>query len=312
VAGEQGRLVALVYLWNPAVLLGSAYWGQPDAVHAFLAVGAIAALAARRLFAAGLLLSAAVLTKPLAAPLVPLLVLVALCRRGVVGVLTTALGGLLGIVLIFFPYLVAENFVAVVRRTVLGFDIMPFTSVNAHNLWWLLGGWRPANEPLLGPLTPKMLGLAAFAAIFTWLAIARWDALREPGADPAEDRSLLFLHAAALGATFFFVSTHMHENHLFLAVPLLLLLLGRSRSLARLAIACSVAVFANELLHDPDLPHALPGWLGAASPVFDAHAQRHLTWVQLAGSFFNCLLVGWVTLGAALATARDNAGRDSV
>jgi hypothetical protein len=96
---------------------------------------------------------------------------------------------------------------------------------------------------------------------------------------------------------FFFVSTHMHENHLFQALPLLLAVAGRSRALAWLAAGCSIAILLNTTLHDPWLPYALPGFLSAESGVLDPHLHRPFTWLQRIGSLSNTLLVASLALG---------------
>ena len=46
-------------------------------------------------------------------------------------------------------------------------EAMPFTSVNAHNLWWLLGPWRDANAG--ETLTPKFIGLTLFLVVYAVL-----------------------------------------------------------------------------------------------------------------------------------------------
>ncbi|NIR60752.1 MAG: hypothetical protein GWO02_15215 [Gammaproteobacteria bacterium] len=103
--------------------------------------------------------------------------------------------------------------------------------------------------------------------------------------------------ATAVTMSFFLLSTHMHENHMFLAIPLLLAVAGRHPLLLRLAVGASVAVFVNMVLHDLKLPYALPGPLSAPSPVHEPFYGRPLTWLQLVGSFLNTLLVTAVTAG---------------
>ena len=95
-------------------------------------------------------------------------------------------------------------------------------------------------------------------------------------------------------------------NHLFIVVPFLLIVSGRSRALAWLAAGCSLAVFLNMTLHDTNLAYNLPFPLNARSAVLDpylifdlAHSpdrytearDLHHTWVQLVGIWFNVLLV---------------------
>lgn len=297
-----GRVAALLYLLNPAVLFGSAYWGQPDSVHTALALAALAALAVGATTTSGALLSAAGLMKPLAAPLVPLLALAAALRAGLRGVLTTAAGGLLVAVLVFLPFARDGKLAFVLRKVLLDVEAMPFTSVNGHNLWWIVGGWQSANAPFLGPLTPKQIGLALFLTLYAALLwrSAAWLRARELA--PADVAWRLFLTAAAVTCGFFFLSTHMHENHLFMALPFLLAVCGRDRGLMGLAIGASIAVFLNMALHDPDLPYALPGFLSARAPVTDLHLARLYTWTQVIGMFLNSILVCAVTAGAVYRT----------
>src|SRR4029077_3039674 len=109
---------------------------------------------------------------------------------------------------------------AVVRRLGTDLGAMPFTSVNAHNLWWLLGRWRPAQPPLLGAITRQALGFGLFVVLDGLLL---WHVRRRlaDDTDRAAHRAGIMVLGAAAATTFFFVATHMHENHMFLAVPLL-------------------------------------------------------------------------------------------
>jgi hypothetical protein len=121
---------------------------------------------------------------------------------------------------------------------------------------------------------------------------------------PEAYRAALFLGSAAVATSFFYLSTHMHENHLYMAIALLLAVAGRSRLTAILFVACSAAVFVNGFLHDIDLPYRLPGILGAVSGTLDPHLQRPFTWLQLIGGFLNSLVVSFVAIGTYVAALR--------
>lgn len=296
---EAARRTALAFWYNPAVLFGSAYWGQPDGAHSALAVGALILLAAGRFAGSGALLSLGGLAKPLAAPLVPLLAIGAGLRGRARGLLACGAGGLGAAILVFAPWWATGRIAGTLRKVLLDVEAMPFTSVNGHTLWWLLGPWRNANAAWLGPLSAKQIALALFLAAYGAL-VARWWRRRAAIArlDAEPFAALLFATSAAIVATFFFLSTHMHENHLFLAIPLLLALAGRDRATLRTAAACSVAAFLNMALHDPQLPYALPGFLSAPSTHPDPHLSRPYTWLQWTGSHANALLVGAVAAAA--------------
>ena len=307
-AAGHGRLAALCYWWNPAVLFGSAYWGQLDALHALLVVGSIAALGGDRLIVSAACLAAAGLSKPLAAPLVPLLVFAAALRRGFRGVVVAGASGLAVAILAFSPFWATGRGWAAVERVFFDLGIMPYTSLNAHNFFWLWGAWQPANEPWLGPLSPSMLGLGLFGLVLVVLLALNGSWFRRASGSSYE--AGLFVIAAATVASFFFFSTHMHENHLFLAVPLLIAVAGRSPRLAALAGAASVAVFMNEFLHDPEIPLGLPGFLSATSKAVDPHMGRPYTVLQVLGSLANTFLVAVIVLGTAAEALRLGRERD--
>jgi hypothetical protein len=303
------RLACLLYAWNPAPLFDVAYWGQADSIHVPLALGSLLLLARSRYLGAGFLLSLAGLMKPLAAPLVPLLAVAAALRGRLAGLVRTGAGGLAAALLVLSPFLVTGRGPEVVEKVLLDVDAMAFTSVNGHTLWWLLGGWRDANAPWLGPLSPKAIGQILFLSAYAALLVRSRHWLRgAEAATPERFGANLFVLAAAVVACFFFLSTHMHENHLLLAVPLLLAVAGRQARLAWLAAGCSAASFLNMVLHDPALPLWLPEALARPAEPSQAMAGTQLTWVQLVGSGLNSLLVAVVAIGS-FAGAWQRGGR---
>lgn len=288
---EYGRLAASIYLWNPAVLWISGYWGQVDSVHTALAIGAMALLGRDRPALSGVLLSTAALTKALASPLVPLMAFISTVRLRGRGFVLAGAGGLAAALVVFAPFIVSGRIVDVISSIFLDIEAMPVTSANAHNLWWLLGPWRDANSLVLGFITPKRMGLVLFGASYIAILYRCWIWARSDALGAADRSARLFLSAAAVISAFFFFSTHLHENHLFLAVPLMIAVAGRSRSLAWAAAGCSVAVFINGFLHDGVMPYIMPGILRARSSIIDPALNIPYTMLQLVGSYLNSVLV---------------------
>ena len=250
-----GWAPALLYLAHPAVLFLSGYWGQPDAIETFLILLSLTLILLRRPELGWIAAALACLMKPVAAPYLPLLAMATLLRSGWRRLLTGGLAGAAVGVAGFLPFLVTGRGEMVFAKFFADIDIMPFTSVNAHNLWWLLGAWRPANEPWLGPLTPKVVGLLLFA--LAYLTILGWlwrsEARRRTGGDAAtrlEGDAPWFLAAAAIGFSFFTLSTHMHENHLFPVLPFLLLMAGRGRRWAWIFVIAGLSILVNMVTHD--------------------------------------------------------------
>jgi len=267
VAGGEGPwrwLLPGAYLANPAVVFDTGYWGHPDSVHSFFVLAAMSLAVSGRGALAFAALSAGTLMKPLAAPFFPLLAALVLFRSGPAGLLRGAAAAALVTLLVFLPFLLGGEAASVVQRVLLDLDAMPYTAVNAHNVWGALGGWRAASAPLVGPFSATHVGLVLFGALTVGLLVlARRLRSREGGID--EQHACVL--AAAVGFGFFMFSTHMHENHLFVALPLLAAALPAGRAWRRLFVALTLAVLLNLALHDPELPGRWPFTLGGTTGV---------------------------------------------
>lgn len=252
------------YLANPAVVFDTGHWGHPDSIHSFFVLAALMLACAGRGALGFAALALATSMKPLAAPFAPLIAALVLARSGTAGLLRGCAAAALVALAVFSPFLASGEAAHVVQRVVLDLDAMPYTAVNAHNVWGALGGWQPADAPLLGPLTATHLGIAVFLAVYAWLlAFVFRLSSRGVGVSP-ETGAIL---AAAVGFSFFMWSTHMHENHLFVVVPLLAVAMPAGRAWRSLFVLVSLALLLNLFLHDPSLPGQWPFTLGGATAV---------------------------------------------
>lgn len=97
-------------------------------------------------------LAAAALVKPLAYPFAPLVLVETLRRFGPRRALRSA--GAAGAVacVVFLPFLWSGHLAAALRALVTQVDATPYISVNAHNLWWLVGRGVPWTEAHVRPL----------------------------------------------------------------------------------------------------------------------------------------------------------------
>ncbi len=281
--GSRWRLLLPgAYLANPAVVFDGGYWGHPDSILGFFVLGAFVAVALGRAATAFALLTLGALTKPLAAPLFPLLIAFA-WRRG--GLRALALGGLASAAvsaLVFAPFVWSGDAAFVFARVRGDLDRMPFTAVNAHNLWGLLAPWQPAEEAVALFLTPTWIGLGLFGIAYA-ATLAGALRNRADGMAPSEAA----LAAGFVTASFFILATHMHENHLFLALPLLAAALPLGRPWPAVFAALSVAVLLNLVLHDPLIPGRAPfTWGGPTDWARPSHGR----------SFF---LIEWLSVQAA-------------
>jgi 4-amino-4-deoxy-L-arabinose transferase-like glycosyltransferase len=208
-------IIASLYLAQPAVLVDSGRWGQPDAIHTFLVLVALTLVLSGRAASGWIAMTLACLMKPLALPFVPLLALATLARAKLRATVWSGIAVIGTVLTVFLPFLLEHHFRSILRRIVSDGDIMPFTTANAHNLWWLAARWQPSEQPVLGALTATQVGLLLFGIVYAVTARVLW---ASRGRDDVWFEGLFVVALA-----FFFFSTHLHENHLFAAVPFALL-----------------------------------------------------------------------------------------
>jgi uncharacterized membrane protein len=266
------------YLANPAVVFDTGYWGHPDSIHSFFVLLAFVLAARRRGTLAFTSLTLGTLMKPLGAPFFPLLAAIVFWDAGVAGVLSGAGAAALTTFVTFLPFVWQGDVSFVAGRVIGDLDRMPYTTVNAHNLWGLLGGWRNAEEPFLGPLTASQIGLTLFGlAYLALLATARRWRFEQGGIDSTRAAAL----AACLATAFFLLATHMHENHLFVALPLLAAALPAMPRQRGFFVLLSLVVLMNLVLHDPGIASSWPLNLGGDTGVARLSFGRNFFGVEL-------------------------------
>jgi hypothetical protein len=246
-SGALGFAAAAAYSLNPAVVYNTGFWGQADGVWIALLCASLALLVRERPAPAACALTLAVLTKPQALAFVPLVALL-LARRGGRALAGPALAAAAIFLLVFLPFLLHGTFVetlAAILRSTFGGE--PYLSCGAANLWFLVDGGRSFGSSdtmrLLGPLTPRSLGLLLFLA--SAVAIARRAPDRGAGAF-----ARLSLAAAVTGLAFFAFGTELHENHLVALLAFLPFAAPADARLWWLLGALSLAIQANLVLFD--------------------------------------------------------------
>jgi hypothetical protein len=282
----RGWWPALLYLLLPPVLFNSGYWGQPDSVHTFSILLALTLILVGKPQWGWVSAALGCLMKPLALPFLPLLALATLVRGGWRGVALGAGGALGTTLLVFLPFLLTGRGALALNHSFHDVGLMAFTSSNAHNLWWLIGPWQPSERPWLGPITPTMLGLGLFGIVYLVVLWRIWQIERARadgrlpigcGVEPLSGQHHWYLGAAAIAFSFFVFSTHLHENHLFTALPFLLLLAGMERRWLWLALAVALSVGVNMAIHDWTLAQDVWSKVGGASSYFHVDFQRPLS-----------------------------------
>jgi hypothetical protein len=272
------RAAAIAYWLNPAALIDVSVLGYLDAQFVLPAVGALVAAAYGWPVLAGALIAAAVLTKAQAIFIAPAVALAIWTMGGASGramrIASAAAGAVAAGAVIVAPVIVAggwPNMVQALSRLA-HHDML---SANALNLWWIvgyvlrvwysmhdMGTWAAIIAPAkilgiqrvidLGYPDPRSLGVALTASAMAWalwtgyksaIQSAIQSAIRNP--QSAMDVWLLSAVAAFSVHAYATLSAQVHENHLFAAVPLLVLASTGRRAFRPICGAVSAMVALN-------------------------------------------------------------------
>lgn len=246
---------AAIYVFNPATIYVSAYWGQVDAVPAAFLLAAVGLLlyapqqdAARaRTFTvlAWLSISYAVLIKPPAVMVAIVMLVWAFATRDAGQrtrrTIDTAYGIVAGLALAYVVAFVFHPSVAgaipwLFERYSYGSQVYPYNSVNAFNLHSLFRPFWQPDTNVVAFLPMYVWGIVLVAAA-TILTLVRYV---QRGDDVA------FLEAAMLVSLAFFVlATRMHERYVFNAFVLLVPLAALGLRYRIATAALTVTLFAN-------------------------------------------------------------------
>lgn len=302
------RVAAAAYWLNPAALFDASILGYLDVQYVLPAVAALAAAASGWSGLAGGLIAAAMLTKAQGLFIAPAVAL-AIWTTGAANtrvrrLLTAAAGGLAVGTAVIAPVIAAggwPNMLQALGRLA-QHDML---SANATNLWWVIGYllrlrysmhdmgvWAAVTAPAkilgiqrvidIGYPDPRAIGVVLTMAAATWALWAAYQcALRDPPS--AVDMWLLAAVGGFLVHAYATLSAQVHENHLFAAVPFLLLASAGRRAFRPICIGVSAVVALNL-----NLFYGFGDGIGYALP-------RGLTIVDatVIVAWLNCFLLAW-------------------
>jgi len=258
------RWAALAYWANPASILNGTVLGYLDPLMALPAVASVAAATIGAPLLAGTLIALACLTKAQAVFLVPVVVLAAwngsTTKPAWAAARTVAAAAIVSLV-VLLPYLFAGAGFNVAQgvSSLLRHDML---SAYAANVWWVvtyvmrasyavadMGTWAAWTMPMrilgistivrLGYPDPRPFATAAVALVALW---ALWQARH------SRDLALFCALGAFIIHAYFVLGVAVHENHLYLALPLLALAASRHHRLRHIHIAVSAVIALNLFL----------------------------------------------------------------
>lgn len=241
-SGWWPEVLAASYAFSPAVLWVGPLWGQTDSVMALGIVLALLLALRGHGASAGIAFALAVLYKPqLVLLLVPLLLYlwrwqgVRQALRGVLGMCAAGL-------VVCLPYLLPPRvqMLVFVGNELTVTRVQPLASFNAFNVWWLLGiGYTDHTRPVLGALSPLLIGWVLFACVLLVALACIWR-------DGSPSR--LFLACGLVVVAAFALTTLQHERYLFPALLVFLFATIYDRRLWPLYAGATLICFLNVFL----------------------------------------------------------------
>lgn len=221
--------LALLYLFNPAIIIDSAAWGQVDSIFALVLVLSIHGLSENKIERASVWFAIAALIKPQAFIFMPVLLLWFVYRKDWKQVLVSAFYGFGTFIVLALPFFWGNggltSLIDLYKGTLSSY---PYATLNAFNIYALSNAnWKPLTETWL------FLPLNIWGTIFIFgaVALAAYFGLKKRDINPS---SRFFYVAMILIAVVFMGVTKMHERYMF---PIMLL-----------AVAAFIQTFDRRLL----------------------------------------------------------------
>lgn len=207
---KSAYLSVIFFLFHPALLLTSGWWGQNDSIVIILGLSTVVALVYADIRLAWLLFIAGVLIKVQMIALASLLIVVSL--RQVKKILPVVpIYAVFGLSL-FIPVIVEQGFswtIAYFRQLP---NWYPYTSIYATNVWSWLGFMVPDNISIFGmPLKIMSLGISALLSLCIVLPLFR----------VTQKPEMFFKAAFLLFFTFALFSTRVHSRYFIYLLPFL-------------------------------------------------------------------------------------------
>lgn len=217
-----GLVLSIIYLFLPAIIYNSSYWGQVDTYYLFLMLLVFYLLTKRQPEWAAVCLAASFLTKAQTIAFIPLLLFYLVINYDWKRWLSTILAGLVIFILIILPFNINQPWTWIYDLYFKQAELYPYASMNAANFIAVLNGnYVNDAQVFLLRLTYRRLGLLLFGLSVVWSCWYYW-----------KKRTLAALTVAftLTSFAFFMFFPRMHERYLFPVFAFLLLLVGYTKN----------------------------------------------------------------------------------
>ncbi|PIZ48642.1 hypothetical protein COY29_03310, partial [Candidatus Woesebacteria bacterium CG_4_10_14_0_2_um_filter_39_14] len=197
---KWGLIASSLYIFNPAILTNSTFWGQIDSITSLLSILSIY-FAPVNFLLSSFLLALGTLIKPQVAFIAAVIFLVMIKNRWKLKkILSYIFLSLIVFVLGFIPFASGNNlFSFIAERLSTSSGQYPYTSINAFNFWGIFGFWNKESSTL----APMIVGVIIVLIISGLVLLKVW-----------KKKGWEYQLASVVFLSCFLFLTRMHERHL--------------------------------------------------------------------------------------------------
>lgn len=242
--------LSFLYLFNPAIIINSAVWGQVDSIYTLFVVAFIYFISEKKLLHACIFYTIGFLIKPQTVIFTPIL-LVYLYQILFMGPILSesrkesikqiAISIVICVILLFvsfIPFTQNFDFMPIIKQYIATLSSYPYASVNAYNFFALFGGiWRDVNQTFL--LLPYSVWSNIVIVLIVFVCVYFF--IRRGG------NVNLFMLGAFIITMMFTFAAKMHERYVFAAIILLFIAFSQKKDVRILFAAAflSIGQFLN-------------------------------------------------------------------
>ncbi|MFH1244634.1 MAG: glycosyltransferase family 39 protein [bacterium] len=200
-------LVAILYVLNPVIIFDGSVWGQIDGIMTFfMFLSAYLLIERKNSYWSWMMAGVAMLMKPQAMAIVPLLALITLIRYGWKKLIVSGCLGILVVVIGFYPFYPTNPVLGIFELLQKMGVSYSYTSLFAFNWWSWVGMWKPDNT-LWGGIT--FFGWGTMGMLLAYGAIVG------KYRNQLRHNATVYLLLALACFIFFLFPTRVHERYLF-------------------------------------------------------------------------------------------------
>ena len=236
---SKAALLTAALSLNPAIIFDSGVWGQVDSMLVFPLILTMLFLDDGKPAFAGIAYRIAVMTKPQALLIGPVLLFYMICEKDISKLVKAVGAGVISIFVIILPFSVGSGFSWIVDLFISTMSHYSAYSMNAYNLYMLIG------KNGVGIDTGSMAGyinyIVLVVSMATFFFVYRKKHEKNAAGEGMFESSLLFIF------TFFTLCTMMHERYLYPAIvfAVIAFIYSKRNVFFYIFLALSFSTYAN-------------------------------------------------------------------